>query len=130
MVEAFPWETVPRYLLRDRDGIYGEWFRGRVRGMDIKEVLTAPHSPWQNPYSKRLNGSVRRECLDHVVVFGENHLGRILGEYVEYYKRSRTHLSLGMDCPESRPVQTAKQGNVIAVPQVGGLYHRYERRAA
>lgn len=83
-----------------------------------------------NPYSERLNGSILRECLDHVVVFSENHLRRVLGEYVMYNNPSRTHLSLDMDSPESRPVQTPKQGNVVTVPQVGGLHYRYERRAA
>lgn len=130
VVEAFPWDTAPRYLLRDRDKIYGDWFRRRVKNMGIEEVLTAPHSPWQNPYSERLNGSIRRECLDHVIVFSENHLRRILAAYVAYYNGSRTHLSLEMDSPETRPVQTPDQGNIISVPQIGGLHHRYERRAA
>ncbi len=130
VVEAFPWDTSPKYLLRDRDKVYGDWFRKRVKDMGIEEVLTAPHSPWQNPYSERLNGSIRRECLDHVIVSSENHLRRILAGYVEYYNQSRTHLSLDMDSPESRLVQTPEQGNVVAVPQVGGLHHRYQRQAA
>ena len=130
MVEAFLWDTAPKYLLRDRDRIYSDWFRRRVKNMRIEEVLTAPHSPWQNPYSERLNGSIRRECLDHVIVFGENHLRRILGEYVNYYNQSRTHLLLEVDSPESRPVQTPEQGRVAAMPQVDGLHHHYERRAA
>ena len=98
--------------------------------MGIEEVLTAPRSPWQNPYSERLNGSVRRECLDHVIVLSEAHLRRMLAAYVAYYNGSRTHLSLEMDSPIARPVQTPDQGDVIAVPQVGGLHHRYERLAA
>ncbi|NLV44190.1 MAG: transposase family protein [Candidatus Hydrogenedentes bacterium] len=130
VVEAFPWDTAPKYLLRDRDKVYGGWFKRRVRNMGIEEVLTAPHSPWQNPYSERLNGSIRRECLDHVIVFGENHLRRIIGDYVAYYNGSRTHLSLDMDSPDMRPVQMPDQGKVISLPQVGGLHHRYERRAA
>lgn len=130
VVETFPWDTAPKYLLRDRDKIYGDWFRRRVKNMGIEEVLTAPHSPWQNPYSERLNGSIRRECLDHVIVLSENHLRRVLAEYVEYYNESRTHLSLDMDSPAHRPVQTPDQGEVITMPQVGGLHHRYERRAA
>lgn len=130
VVEAFPWETAPKYLLRDRDKIYGDWFRRRVKNMGIEEVLTAPHSPWQNPYSERLNGSIRRECLDHVIVFGENHLRRIIADYIAYYTSSRTHLSLEMDSPVTRPVQTPDHGKVISLPQVGGLHHRYERRAA
>ncbi len=130
VVEAFPWDTAPRYLLRDRDGVYGDWFRRRVINMGIEEVLTAPHSPWQNPYSERLNGSLRRECLDHVIVFSESHLRRILAGYVEYYNQSRTHLSLEMDSPITRPTQTRDQGKVISLSQVAGLHHRYERRAA
>ena len=130
VVEAFPWDKAPKYLLRDRDRIYGDWFRRRVNNMGIEEVLTAPHSPWQNPYSERLNGSIRRECLDHVIVFSERHLRRVLAGYIEYYNSSRTHLSLDKDNPNSRPVQTPQQGDVVAVPQVGGLHHRYERRAA
>ena len=130
VVEAFPWDKAPKYLLRDRDRTYGDWFRRRVNNMGIEEVLTAPHSPWQNPYSERLNGSIRRECLDHVIVFSERHLRRVLAGYIEYYNSSRTHLSLDKDSPNSRPVQTPQQGDVVAVPQVGGLHHRYERRAA
>ena len=130
VVEAFPWDTAPKYLLRDRDKIYGDWFRRRLKNMGTEEVLTAPHSRWKNPYSERLNGSVRRECLDHVIVMSEAHLKRILAGYVEYYNESRTHLSLDLDSPESRLVRTPKQGNVVAVPQVGGLHHRYGRRAA
>jgi transposase InsO family protein len=129
-VEAFPWHATPKYLLRDRDTIYGDWFRWCVRSMGIEEVLTAPQSPWQNPYSERLNGSIRRECLDHVIVLSEGHLRRILAGYVAYYNRSRTHLSLEMDSPVTRPVQTPDYGKVISLPQVGGLHHRYERRAA
>lgn len=130
VVEAFPWDTAPKYLLRDRDTIYGSWFRRRAKSMGVEEVLTAPQSPWQNPYSERLNGSIRRECLDHVIVLSEAHLRRILAGYVRYYNGSRTHLSLDMDSPLSRPVQTANEGKVIALPHVGGLHHRYERRAA
>jgi transposase InsO family protein len=130
VVQAFPWETAPRYLLRDRDKIYGDWFRQRVKNMGIEEVLTVPHSPWQNPYSERLNGSVRRECLDHVIVFSEGHLRRVLAGYIEYYNGSRTHLSLDMDSPKSRPVEMPERGAVVAVPQVGGLHHRYQRQAA
>lgn len=129
VVEAFRWDSAPTYLLRDRDRIYGDWFRRRVTNMGIEEVLTTPHSPWQNPYSERLNGSLRRECLDHVIVFGGNHLWRILGEYVEYYSGSRTHLSLDMDSPVTRPVQTPDHSKVISLPQIGGIHYRYDRRA-
>ncbi len=130
VVEAFPWDSAPKYLLRDRDGIYGSCFRSRVKGMGIKEVLTAPHSPWQNPYSERMNGSIRRECLDRLIIFSEEHLKRILKSCFEYYNQHRTHLSLEMDSPAGRAIQPPEQGKVISIPQVGGLHHRYERQAA
>lgn len=130
VVGAFPWDTAPRYLLRDRDSIYGGEFRSRVRNMGIKEVLTAPRSPWQSPYVERLIGSIRRECLDHVVVFNERHLHRVLSSYFSYYHGFRVHQSLDMDCPEHRPVEPPEMGEVVEIPQVGGLHHRYERRAA
>ena len=130
ITEAFPWDTAPRYLLRDRDGTYGSAFQKRVRNMWIIEVKTAPRSPWQNPFVERLIGSIRRECLDHVIVLSDRHLKRILTEYLHYYHRYRTHLSLDMDCPETRPVQGKEMGKVIAFPEVGGLHHHYERRKA
>ena len=130
VVEAFPWNTAPRYLLRDSDGVYGQAFRDRVKGMGIKEVLIAPRSPWQSPYVERLIGSIRRECLDHVIVLNENHLRRVLGSYFQYYHQWRTHLSLDMDCPVPRAVHGPEHGNVIEVPEVGGLHHHYERKAA
>ena len=130
VVDAFPWNEAPRYLLRDRDRIYGASFRQRVRHIGIEEVLIAPRSPWQNPYVERLIGSIRRECLDHVVIFHERHLQRILTSYFAYYHRWRTHLSLAMDCPEPRPVEPPGVGAVIAVPEVGGLHHHYARCAA
>jgi transposase InsO family protein len=102
LVEAFPWETAPRYLIRDRDAAFGPVFRSRLDGMGILEVLTAPRSPWQNAYVERVIGSIRRECLDHVIVLNARHLRRILSSYFDYYHRSRTHLSLGKDCPEPR----------------------------
>ncbi len=130
ILEAFPEETAPRYLIRDRDQIYGECFRHRLRDMGISEVLTAPRSPWQNPFVERLVGSIRRECLDHVIVLGEKHLRRILKSYFDYYLGSRTHLSLDKDAPTTRVVQGAEAGQIVEIPQVGGLHHRYERRAA
>jgi len=130
MAEAFPWDGAPRYLLHDRDSIYGDSFRQRVRGMGMREVRTAPRSPWQNPYAERLVGSVRRECLDHIVVFSESSLRRTLKSYFDYYLGSRTHLSLDKDSPEPRVVQPCELGTVVELPQVGGLHHRYERRAA
>jgi transposase InsO family protein len=98
--------------------------------MGIEEVLTAPHSPWQNPYPERLNGSIRRECLDRTIIFSEGHLRRVLKEYFEYYNRYRVHRSLEMDSPEGRPVQDANEGKVVVILHVGGLHHHYERRAA
>ena len=130
IVEAFPWEEAPRYLLRDRDGIYGHQFRGRVHNMGIEEVLIAPRSPWQSPFVERLIGSIRHECLDFVIILNERHLRRILSRYFAYYHRSRTHMSLEMDCPEPRAVQPPELGDVIELSKVGGLHHRYERRAA
>ena len=130
VVEAFPWDEAPRYLLRDRDRIYGDAFRRRVRNMGIEEVIVASRSPWQNPYVERLIGSIRRELLDHVIVLNEQHLRYLWAVYVAYYHRFRTHLSLVMDCPEPRPISSPDRGRVIAVPEVGGLHHDYERQAA
>lgn len=130
LVEAFPERVSARYLLRDRDRIYGDYFRQRVRGLGLQEVLSAPRSPWQNAYVERLIGSVRRECLDHVIVVNEQHLRRILQSYFSYYHRTRTHLSVDKDAPDTRPVQLRATGPVVEIAEVGGLHHRYERRAA
>jgi len=130
LVEAFPWDTAPKYLLRDRDAVYGEGFQRRVTSLGMDQVLTAPRSPWQNAYAERVIGSIRRECLDHVLIFNEGHLRRLLAGYFQYYHRWRTHLSLAIDCPDTRPVLPPDQGPVIAVPEVGGLHHHYERVAA
>lgn len=130
IVEAFPWDTAPKYLLRDRDGKYGRDFIRRVESMDIEQVLTSARSPWQNPYVERVIGSIRRECLDHVVIFNERHLRRVLQEYFEYYHYSRTHLGLAKDSPEPRSVEYSDLGPVRSDPMVGGLHHRYYRRAA
>jgi putative transposase len=130
IAEAFPWDRAPRYLLHDRDSIYAGRFPDQVREMGIREVLTAPRSPWQSPYVERLIGSVRRECLDHVIVFNEASLRRTLKSYLRYYGSSRTHLSLGKDAPEGRTVQSPGIGPVIEQAEVGGRHHRYERRAA
>ena len=130
MVEAFPWDTASRYLLRDRHQVYGTAFRRRVNSFGIEEVLTAPRKPWQNPYVERLIGSIRRECLDHIIVLNDRHLRRTLASYVSYYHRWRVHRSLDMDAPAHRPVQPPELGEVVAFPEVGGLHHRYERRAA
>ena len=127
---AFPWDTAPRFLLRDRDETYGQNFRAGLEAMEIDEVRTAPQSPWQNPYVERLIGSMRRECVDHVIVLNERSLQRILRSYIDYYHHWRTHLSLGKDAPMSRRVEPAAPGEVIAMPHVGGLHHSYHRHAA
>jgi putative transposase len=130
IVEAFPWETAPRYLLRDRDAVYGVVFSRRVHALGIHEVKIAPRSPWQNPYVERLIGTLRRDCLDHVVVLNEAHLRRLLRDYLLYYHSARTHLSLGKDSPEPRQVERPDRGPIVETPMVGGLHHRYTRRAA
>jgi putative transposase len=128
IVEAFPFDSSPKYLLRDRDRIYGLEFRKQVDAMGIQEVLSAPRSPWQRAYVERVIGSIRRECLDHMIVLDEGSLRRTLRSYFRYYHRSRLHISLDKDSPVSRPVQSV--GEIVAIPEVGGLHHRYERRAA
>ena len=129
-MEAFPNESAPAYLLRDRDRVYGQQFRHRLKGMGIAEVLAAPQSPWQNPYAERLIGSIRRECLNHVLVLGERHLRRILSRYFAYYHQARTHLALDKDTPDVRPIEFPETGRIRQMPEVGGLHHRYVRRAA
>jgi transposase InsO family protein len=126
--EAFPWDEAPRYVIRDRDHAFAGW-ANTAKAMGIKEVLTAPRSPWQNAYVERFVGSVRRECLDHVIVFSATGLRRLMDLYCAYYEHSRTHLSLNKDAPISRPI-AAPDGRVVAIPQVGWLHHRYERQAA
>ena len=130
IAEAFPWDTAPRYLLRDRDGIYGHEFTSRVDHMGTKEVKTAPRSPWQNPFVERLIGTLRRDCVDHVIIVGENHLRRILRDYLVYYHSCRTHVSLEKDSPTPRKVESLDQGKIVEFPMVGGLHHRYSRLAA
>ena len=125
LTEAYGWEEGPGYLVRDRDSAYGEVFTRRVRAMGIRDRPTAPRSPWQNGYCERLIGSIRGECLDHMVVFGERHLRHLLNSYQRYYNEVRTHLSLQKDAPISRAVQSA--GRVIPVPLLGGLHHQYVR---
>ena len=129
MVEAFPWDPAPRYLLRDRDKTFGTIFRRRVHSLDMREVIIAPRSPWQNPYVERLIGSIRRECLDHAIVFNELHLKRLLRDYFSYYHTARTHLALDKQCPEPRSVELPDQGTVISFPHVGGLHNEYRRAA-
>jgi len=130
IINAFPYDTAREYLLRDRDSIYGSVFVQRVAGMGIRQKLISPRSPWQSPYVERLVGSIRRECLDRVIVFNERQLRRILQCYLEYYHRVRPHRSLDHDSPVPRPVESPDRGKVIELPLVGGLHHRYLRQAA
>ena len=130
MTEAFPWDTAPRFLIRDRHPIYGRTFRDRVATMAITEVPTAPRSPWQNGYVERVIGSVRRECLDHVIALNDRQLRRVLKSYLAYYNRTRTHLALDKDAPEPRAPANNNDGPIVAIPEVGGLHHRYERLVA
>jgi transposase InsO family protein len=127
ITEAFPWDQAPSYLIRDRDSSYGGIVRKRIRAMGIRDRPTAARSPWQNGYIERLIGSIRRECLDHVLVMGQAHLRRILRAYADYYNRVRTHLALDKDAPLSRPVQAI--GSVVTIPLLGGLHHKYGRMA-
>jgi putative transposase len=129
-VSAFPLETAPRFLLHDRDGIYGPEFVRRVAGLGMEEKLIAPRSPWQNPYVERLVGSLRRECLDHVLIFNDRKLERVLRDFVEYYHVHRTHRALKHDCPVRRVIEAPEQGRLAELAQVGGLHHRYTRQAA
>jgi hypothetical protein len=128
IVEAFAEQNPPRYLLRDRDRIYGNEVRLRIASLQMEEVLTAPQSPWQNPYAERLIGSIRRDCLDHFVILNAMHLKRTLSSYFAYYHGSRTHLGLDKQCPHTRQVSSV--GRIIKIPHLGGLHHRYERIAA
>ena len=129
--EAFPWDSAPKYLLRDRDAIYNGEFRKVVRNMNIREVVSAPRSPWQNPFVERVIGSIRRECLDHIIVLNRDHLWRVLASYVKYYNADRTHCSLGKDAPIPRlPGKPQSSAKVVAHPRVGGLHHRYEWKDA
>jgi putative transposase len=127
--EAFPWDQAPRFLVRDRDHAFDGW-ADTAKAIGIDEVLTAPRSPWQNAYIERFIGSARRDCLDHVIVFSATGLQRLMSLYCAYYERSRTHLSLDKDAPIPRPIAPPSEGRVVAIPQVGGLHHRYERLAA
>ena len=129
LVEAFPFESAPRYLLRDRDAIYGEKVRRRIRSIGVEEVITAPRSPWQNPYVERIIGSIRRECLNHIIILNERHLRLHLKSYATYYHEARTHLSLDKQSPVPRSIEPPDQGKVVAISHVGGLHHEYRRAA-
>jgi transposase InsO family protein len=128
--EACGIEDTPKYLIRDRDAIYGAAFHRQARALRIKQAPTAPQSPWQNPYAERVIGSIRRHCLDHVIVLGERHLKRILSSYVDYYNGTRTHLCIYKDAPDGPPAQPPEQGRVVELNRVGGLHHEYVRMAA
>jgi transposase InsO family protein len=125
IVEAFPWATAPTYLVRDNDPAYGQAFTNRVRAMGIRDRPISPRSPWQNPYAERLIGTLRRDCLDHVLIFGERHLRGVLTLYSLYYNETRTHLGLGKDAPLGRAVQ--RSGAIVTEPVLSGLHHRYVR---
>ncbi|MHC4579345.1 MAG: integrase core domain-containing protein [Planctomycetota bacterium] len=128
IAEAFPGGQEPRYLHRDRDGTYGDLFRRRIAAMGIQQVVSAKQSPWQNPFVERVVGTIRRECTDHLIPWGERHLLQVLRRYAVYYNRSRCHLSLGRNAPEPRVVEDGT-GNVRAIAHLGGLHHRYTRAA-
>ncbi len=130
LTEAFAYSSPPRYLLRDRDSIYALEFQARATALGLEQKLIAARCPWQNPFVERLIGSIRRECLDSQIVLHARHLHRVLSEYFEYYHRHRPHRALEQDCPEPRPVEPPEQGRIIALPQIGGLHHRYTRVAA
>jgi len=125
LTEAFPWDEAPKYLIRDRDRIYGATVTRRIRAMGIRDRPIAPASPWQNGYAERLIGSIRRECVDHFIIFGEAHLRRLLRSYAEYYNRIRTHRSLDKDAPIPRLVQ--RTGIIRSHAVLGGLHHQYVR---
>jgi transposase InsO family protein len=125
ITEAFPWDHAPEYLIRDPDGSYGSVFVRRLCAMGIRDRPIAPRSPWQNAYVERLIGTIRRECLDHIIVFGETHLRRILGEFAAYYNESRTHRALSQDAPVHRAIE--RLGAITSRPVLGGLHHQYCR---
>jgi transposase InsO family protein len=128
--EAWPWDSAPRFVIRDRDGIYGPDVQATMQAMGIEGVVIAPRAPWQNPFVERVIGSLRRECLDHVIVWNERSLRRHLQQYLAYYHQWRTHLSLDKDAPVARAAQPPTCGTIVQIPHLGGLHHHYERRAA
>jgi transposase InsO family protein len=125
VTDAFPWDEAPSHLIRDRDGAFGQAYTRGIRALGIRDHPTAPRSPWQNGDAERLIGSIRRECLDQVIVFGEAHLRRVVKAYASYYNQVRAHLSLDNDAPDFRDAQPV--GNIVAGPLQGGSDHRYVR---
>jgi len=123
--EAFPWDEAPDYLIRDNDPVFNALVQRKLRLVGIRDRPTTPHSPWQNGHSERLNGSIRRECLDHIIIFGEDHLRRVMRAYVHYYNNVRTHLTLSKNAPLEREIQ--RRGCLKSVPHLGGLHHEYAR---
>jgi len=130
VLEAIGIDDTPKFLLRDNDAIYGKMFRQKVALLGLVEVTTALRSPWQNPYVERVIGSIRRECLNHTIIIGERHLRRVVANYVRYYNRARTHLSLEKDSPDPRPVHNMRRGRIVWRRHCGGLHHEYRREAA
>lgn len=123
--EAFPWDTAPKFLIRDNDEKYGDAFKRTVRAFGIRDRPTSPHSPWQNGYVERVIGTIRRECLDHVLILGESHLSKVLIAFADHYNANRSHLSLGKDAPDGRAIE--REGEIISISILGGLHHRYGR---
>jgi len=130
LTEAFPFDSAPKYLIRDGDAKFGFGVQRRISALGITDIVTTPASPWENAYAERVIGSLRRECLDQVIVLNERHLRRTLQEYLIYYHEHRTHLGLDKDAPATREVECRDKGNVVGLPFLGGLHHRYTRRAA
>ncbi len=130
VVNAFPCDTAPRFLIRDRDGAYGATLSNRLEGQGIREIRTAVRAPRMNAFAERLIGTLRRECFDHIIVLNEQHARRLLAEFRDWYNQDRVHLALGKDAPDYRPVEPPDLGKIISLPRLGGLHHRYSRRAA
>ena len=130
LIEAFAWKSPPRFLIRDRDSKFGQKFKARLRHLEIHDIQTAYRSPWQNGYVERVIGSIKRECLNHVIIMNETHLNNIMKSYIDYYHNSRTHLGLNKDSPIHRKVCPDEDGMIQSIPQVGGLHHRYKRFSA
>lgn len=130
LTQAFPFETAPKYLIRDRDGIYGEKVLNAIQNLGMQDKPTSPRSPWQNGYCERMVGTLKRECLNHMIIFNERHARRIIGEFLQYYHDDRTHQGLGQESPNGREIEPPNKGMVKSHPILGELHHRYYREAA